>query len=95
MIVYLLKTHHVKNDIYNDNVKYHVAFTKIRDKNLEMWITSHGGEVDPRFRKSTTDFIIVPDVHVHSETVNKANRYHKDIVALEDVKKYVSEKYDV
>ena len=95
LIVYLLKTLHVKNDIYNDNVKYHVAFTKIRDKNLEMWITSHGGEVDPRFRKSTTDFIIVPDVHVHSETVNKANRYHKDIVALEDVKKYVSEKYDV
>ncbi len=61
-------------------------FTGIRDKNLEDYITSNGGELKSSYSKKVTDLIVKDDSFVS----NKTKEAHNDgcrVIAIEDFRK--------
>lgn len=72
--------------------KFKVVFTKVRDSELEDYIISKGGSVSETLTKDT-DMLVVPNNSVSSNKVDKALKYGIDIVPIDDLKKFIDEKY--
>ena len=68
--------------------KYSVVFTKIRDEDLEKWITEHEGSVKDSLTKDTS-ILVVPAIGVESSKVTKAEKYGIPVVAISDLKEYI------
>lgn len=93
LLKFLLSHLNVLQDVFNDNVLYHVAFTKIRDKELENWINEHSGVVDPRFKKNETDLVIVPSLWVTSNTTEAAKKKGVPLVEINNAVNYITQHY--
>lgn len=73
-------------------VDYTVAFTKVRDTELEEWITKNGGGVDPSLLKSTS-ILVVPNDKVGSKKVDAAKKWQIPIIPIDKVKEYIQKTY--
>lgn len=72
----------------NNDIKFKVAFTNIRNKELEDFIISHGGEVQDSVTQDTS-FVIVPHIGVSSTKIDKANKYNIPIIPIEKAEDYI------
>lgn len=63
---------------------FSVCFTKIRDKDKENFIYSHGGIVTDSLTKDTT-FLVVPDLSIESSKITKAKKYGIKIIHIDDM----------
>lgn len=68
--------------------KFSVAFTKIRDEDLEIWIEQHGGIIDDSLKKTTT-FLVVPMAGVVSGKTQKAEKYGVKVVDINHAKEEI------
>lgn len=71
-----------------ENHRFSVAFTKIRDSDLESWIVEHGGIIDDSLKKTTT-FLIVPMLGIESGKINKAKKYGTKIIDITHAKEEI------
>ena len=74
--------------------KFIAVFHKIRSEIISDMIKSFGGRVDDNLTKKT-DFLIVPNGFgdQHSSTSDKARSYGLPIVEIDNVQKYLEERY--
>lgn len=68
---------------------FSVAFTKIRDPELEDFIENNGGSIDNSVTKSTS-LLIVLNNYTESSKVDKARKYNIPIVTISNAKDYIS-----
>lgn len=61
--------------------KFSVAFTKVRDSNIEKEIIKLGGSIHDSIKKNTT-YLVVPDKNTNSSKVEKAIEYGTRIVPI-------------
>ena len=74
--------------------KFIAVFHKIRSEIISDMIKSFDGRVDDNLTKKT-DFLIVPNGFgdQHSSTSDKARSYGVPIVEIDNVQKYLEERY--
>ena len=72
--------------------RFSVVFTKVRDPELEEWITKNGGEVSDTLKKTTT-YLIVPNEDVTSSKVSNAKKYGVKIVPIDKVMVTIQKDY--
>lgn len=74
--------------------KFKVAFTKVRDENLEKFTLEHGGTVVDSLTKDT-DVLVVPTIGVSSSKVDKAKKYNIDIVPIDSYQDYIINNFEI
>lgn len=72
----------------NRSAQFSVVFTKVRDKDLEVWTEENGGVVNDSVNKDTS-IVVVPAIGVESSKVNKAKKYDIPIIPIDDYREYV------
>lgn len=75
-----------------NNADFTVCFTKVRDIEKEDYIRKCGGEVVNSVTK-TTSILVVPALGVKSSKVSMAEKYDIPIVPIDNLKKYIEDKY--
>lgn len=91
LIKFLLKTlivHETKGR-QNDS-KFSVCFTKVRDSEAEKYIKESGGTIDDGLKKTTT-FLVVPDKSISSSKVTKAQKYNIPVVSIDELKDVIND----
>jgi len=68
---------------------YSVAFTKVRDEEMEKFITDNYGTIDDSLTKNTT-ILVVPTKDIKSSKTDKANKYGIPIVPIDELKEYIT-----
>ena len=71
------------------NAKFTVAFTKVRDHDLEKYIEDLGGITSDDVTKNT-NFLVVPNASVNSSKTKKAAQYNIPIIEIGAAKKFLS-----
>lgn len=79
----------LEKDISTRSYKFRVVFTKIRDEEMENFITEHDGYIDSAVTKDT-DLLIVPVYGVESSKVDKAKKYNIPIIGIDEAKEYIT-----
>jgi DNA ligase (NAD+) len=69
----------------DSNYKFSVCFTKVRDKDMENYITEMGGQVSDSLTKDTT-FLVVPYDGIESSKVTKAKSYDIPVISIDNLK---------
>lgn len=88
LIEFLYEKLNIVNDKPKSSIK--VAFTKIRDKDLEKWIEEEmSGSISDQVTKDV-DVLIVPDVNIKSSKADKAKKYGIEIININDAKDYIT-----
>ena len=64
--------------------KFSVAFTKVRDEDIEKEIVARGGEIHDQLKKDTT-YLVVPNLSINSSKMEKAKKYGTKIVPIDDI----------
>lgn len=64
--------------------KFSVAFTKVRDEDIEKEIARRGGEIHDQLKKDTT-YLVVPNLSINSSKMEKAKKYGTKIVPIDDI----------
>lgn len=64
--------------------KFSVAFTKVRDDDIEKEIIRRGGEIHDQLKKNTT-YLVVPNLAINSSKMEKARKYGTKIVPIDDI----------
>ena len=67
---------------------YSVVFTKVRDRDLEIFIEKHDGKVEGSMKKDI-DLLVVPRLGIQSAKVEKAEKYNIPIVSIDDARDYI------
>ena len=91
LINFLIQELNVQNEPRNSG-SFSVAFTKVRDEELEKFIEEYGGIVNDTLTK-TTDILVVPVDGVESSKVTKAKKYGIQVIPISQVKSYITENY--
>ena len=85
LIYFLLKELTLVEDVKG---RYSVAFTKVRDEEMEHFITENYGTIDDSLTKNTT-ILVVPTKDIKSAKTDKANKYGIPIVPIDELKEYI------
>ena len=73
--------------------KFSVAFTKVRDKDMESYIESIGGIVADSLTKNT-DILVVPMKGITSDKVVKATKYGIPVIPIDELETYLKNHYE-
>lgn len=87
LIYFLMDELEVLDEPTEKDILFTVAFTKVRDKNLENLIRDYGGEVT-ELTKSTS-LLVVPQLGITSSKVKNAEKYGIPIVPIEEAQNYI------
>lgn len=94
LIEFFKKELNIKND--SGNGDFTVCFTKVREDDipgLVDLINNAGGTIDNNSLTKKTSLLVVPTLNTESSKVSKAKKYGIPIVAIGDVKDYITKNY--
>lgn len=92
LIEYLEDRLTLYKDPKQSDSKFKVVFTKVRDKDIEDYIVSKGGSVSETLTKDT-NILVVPNLNISSNKVDKAKKYGIHIVEINDIKNFINKNY--
>ena len=73
---------------YDNTEKVSFCFTQVRDKDIEDYIERHGGKIVDSVTKDT-NYLVVPEINIESNKIEKAKKYGIPIIKLNEVKNYI------
>lgn len=91
LIQFLIQELNIQNEPRTTGL-FSVAFTKIRDEEMENMIKEYGGIINDSLTKDTS-ILVIPEKGVKSSKVLKAEKYGIPVVPIYELKNYIEENF--